>query len=203
MNRKKEIIIFIILIPLLLFSFMRLGGYYFSDEGVFFANERGLGYGPSEILGKYELEEGSKLILGKWEGNLTAVSVQRAFGVFWKRKYDGMAGCYSRDRVVSAYLFTDGKMIGLSLNPEICKVYCRIEYGDDENPSIQEATIPVNEDGLIWGQWENQGNEEEYKDIVYIEGKNALGEVLYRDGWTVEGDYYNDGILNENIGKFD
>ncbi|WP_304509690.1 hypothetical protein [Anaerotignum sp.] len=202
MKRKKEIVIFMILIPLLLFSFLRLGEYRFSAEGIFYAYERGLGYGPSEkILGEYELAEGGKLILGKWEGNLSAVTVKRAFGVLWKKMNDGIAGCYSRNKVVSAYTFNEGEIMGLSLNPEIREVYCRIEYGDFENPSIQEVTLPVNHDGLIWGEWEYQDNEDVYQDIAYLEGRNSDGEVIYRDGMTDEGIYYNDGTANKNVGK--
>lgn len=90
MNRKKEIVIFIMIIPLLLFSFLRLGEYRFSAEGVFYAWERGLGYGPSEkILGEYELVEDGKTIIGKCEGNLSVVTAKRAFGLFWKHKTEG------------------------------------------------------------------------------------------------------------------
>lgn len=197
MNRKKEIVIFIIIILLLLFSFLRLEDYRFSGKDVFYAYERGLSYGPSEkILAEYKIAEGEKLIVGKWEGNLSIVSVKRVFGVLWKRKSGEISGLITCDKVVSAYLLNNGAIIGFTPNPEISEVYFRIEYGDYENPSIQEATMAVNQDGLIWGQWEYQDNEEVYQNIAYTEGRNSGGEVLYQDGMTDEGIYYNNGIAD-------
>ncbi|NCC17083.1 MAG: hypothetical protein EOM28_12265 [Clostridia bacterium] len=202
MNRKKEIVIFIILIPLLLFSFMRLGGYYFTAEGVLYACERGLGYGPSEkILAEYELDEGGKLIVGKWEGNLSVIPAERAFGIFWKLKDGGVSGCIPCDKMVVANLTNDENIFGLTLNKEISEVYCRIEYGDYENPLIQEVTMAVNQEGYFYGISEIEQPEEAFIHIWYLEGRNSSGEVLYRDGVSAEGNYYNDGILNETGGK--
>lgn len=84
--------------------------------------------------------------------------------------------------------------MGLSSNPEISEIYCRIKYGDSDNPSIQEATVAVNQDGFILGEWEDQGNEDIHKWIVYVEGRNKNGEVIYQDGMTLDGVYYNNGI---------
>lgn len=50
MNRKRQILIFIIIIPLLYISFLRLEGYYLTAERVFYACEKGLHYGPSEKI---------------------------------------------------------------------------------------------------------------------------------------------------------
>lgn len=200
MNRKKEIIIFIIIIPLLLFSFLRLGEYRFSAEGIFYACERGLGYGPSEkILGEYELEEGRKLIVGKCQGNLSVIPVQRAFGVLWKLKSGGVVnGLVDCEKVVTAKLFRGGKVMGLTSEKEISEVYCRIEYGDygnDENPSIQEMTMTVNEDGFFYGIWSTEILDDTFQHIAYIEGSNSNGKVIYQDGMTSEGIYYNNGII--------
>jgi hypothetical protein len=200
MNRKKEIIIFIILIPLLLFSFMRLGEYHFSAEDVFYACEKGLLYGPSEkILGEYEIEEGGKLIVGKCQGNLSVIPVQRAFGVLWKLKSGGVVnGLVDCKNVVTARLFRGGKVMGLAAQKEISEVYCRIEYGDygnDENPSIQEMTMTVDQDGFFYGIWSTQIQEDTFQYIAYIEGRNAQGNVIYQDGMTADGIYYRDGII--------
>ncbi|KXL52280.1 hypothetical protein CLNEO_22110 [Anaerotignum neopropionicum] len=202
MNRKKELIIFVILIPLLLLSFMRLGGYYFSAEDVFYACEKGLHYGPSEkILAEYEFEDSGKLIVGKWKENLSAISVDRAFGVLWKLKSGGITGFISCEKVVTANIFRGGKVMGLASQKEIREVYCRIEYGDygnDENPSIQEMTMTVDQDGFFYGIWSTQIQDDTFQYIAYIEGRNAYGEVIYRDGMSPEGKPYLDGVLIEN-----
>ena len=202
MSRKKEIVIFIILIPLLLFSFMRLGGYYFTPEGVFYACENGLNYGPSEkIIDEYELEEGGKLIVGTWEGNLSIIPVRRAFGVLWKLKSGGVSGFVACDKVVSANLTSSGRIFGLTSNKEVNEVHCKIEYGDFENPFIQEITMTVDQDGYFYGVSEIPNLEETSMHISYVEGRKSNGTVIYRDGMTDEGIYYNDGIANENVGK--
>lgn len=195
MNRKKEILIFIILIPLLLFFFMRLGGYYFSAEGVFYACERGLHYGPSEkIVAEYELDDGGDLIVGKWNGNLSAIPVQPAFGVLWKLKSGGVSGFILCNKVVTGHLLGNGKIIGLTSNKEITEVFCQIEYGDYENPLIQEVTMTVNQDAFFNGEWKMQNEEDSYGCITYIEGRSSSGQVIYQDGMTPEGVYYNNGV---------
>ena len=195
MNRKKEILIFLILIPVLLFSFMRLGEYYFSSEDVFYADEKGQYYGPSEkILKEYELEGNGKFIIGIWEGNLSAVSVEPAFGVLWKLKRDGAGGFYPCDKGVAGYLLYNGKIIGLTSNKEVSEVFCQIEYGDYENPSIQEVTMAVDQDGFFSREWEVDSTDDIFGCIEYIEGRNSKGEVVYRDGMNSEEVYYNDGV---------
>ncbi|WMI80642.1 hypothetical protein [Anaerotignum sp. MB30-C6] len=200
MNRKKEMLIYIILIPLFIFTFMRLGGYFFTAKDVFYACEEGLSYGPSEkILAEYEFQDKSRLIVGMWEENLSAISVRPAFGVLWKLKQGGVRGFIPCDKMVTGALFANGKVIGLTGNKEISEVYCRIEYGDYENPMIQEVTMAVDQDGFFNGEWESQSPEDMNGFIAYTEGRNSRDEVIYRDGMTKQGVYYNDGVEEQLI----
>ncbi len=193
MNRKKQIIIFLTLIPLLFFSFLRHGGYYFSPEGVFYACERGLQYGPSDkIVAEYDLSEGGTLVVGKWGGDLSAIPAERAFGFLWRLKSGGVTGFISCEKVVTGYMVGEGRIIGLAAEEQMKEVYCRVEYG--EIPSIQEITMPVDEDGYFTGIWGTQKEEEKYEYIAYIEGRSAGGEVLYRDGMDAYGRYFEDGV---------
>ena len=202
MNRKRQILIFIIIIPLLYISFLRLGGYYLSAERVFYACEKGLHYGPSEkILAQYVLSSGSKLIVGKWDGNLSAVPVEPTFGVLWKLKSGGVSGLIPCDKVVNTYIAGEGRIIGLTSNKEVKEIFCRIEYGDNNHPSIREITMPVDEDGYFTEIWGKQNGEDYYVYISYLEGKNSKGQVVYRDGKSSEGTYYNDGVLDNTKGK--
>lgn len=192
------------IIPLLYLSFLRLGGYYLTPESVFYACEKGLLYGPSEkILDEYELPDGGKLIVGKWDGNLSAVPAERAFGILWKLKSGGVSGFISCDKVVAAYLIRNGRVIGLTSNQKVKEVSCGIEYGDSDNPFIKEITMTVDQDGYFTGIWGEQKGDGYYEYISYLEGKDSKGEVIYRDGMSPEGEYYNDGALNDTEGKRD
>lgn len=61
--------------------------------------------------------------------------------------------------------------------------------------------LVVDQDGYFYGISGIQGTEEDFIYISYAEGGNARGEVIYRDGMSAEGNYYNDGILNGTEGK--
>ncbi|KAF5039593.1 hypothetical protein [Anaerotignum sp.] len=200
MNRKRQIWVFIIIIPLLYFSFFRLGGYYLTAESVFYACEKGLLYGPSEkILAEYELPKGGKLIVGKWGENLSAIPAERAFGLLWKLKSGGVSGLILCDKVVTAYLFSDGRVIGLTSNQDVKEVSCTIEYGDSDKPFIREVTMTVDQDGYFTGNW-GKKKDDDYEYISYLEGRNGMGQVIYRDGKSPEGAYYIDGVLNDTEG---
>lgn len=202
MNRKRQILIFIIIIPLLYISFLRLEGYYLTAERVFYACEKGLHYGPSEkILAQYELSKGSKLIVGKWEGNLSAIPVEPAFGILWKLKSGGVSGLIPCDKEISTYFVGDGRIMGLTSNKDVKEVSCRIEYGDINYPSIKEISMLVDQDGYFTGIWGEQKGEDYYEYISYLEGKNGKGQVNYRDGKSLDGTYYKDGVSNDTEGK--
>jgi len=195
MSRKKQVLFFIILIPVFLFSFMRLGSYFFTAEDVFYDCERGLGYGPSDkILAEYDLEERSKLIVGKWNGDLSVVPAEPAFVVLWKLKDGGVSGFIPCEKIVTGYLLIDGKILGLVSDREISEVICQVEYGDYENPLTQKISMAVDKDGFFIGEWGNQNHEEGYAVIAYIEGINVQKDVIYRDGVSPEGVYYNNGV---------
>lgn len=202
MNRKKQILIFVVIIPLLYLMLLRLGDYYLTPEGVFYACEKGLHYGPSEeILAEYELVDGGKLIVGKWDGNLSAIPAERAYGLLWQLKGGGVSGLIICDKVVSADLRTDGRVLGLTSDQQVKEVICQIEYDDYENPSVQEFTMTVDEGGYFTGIWKNQKQEYNYECIVYVEGRNSEGVVIYRDGMASVGKFYYDGVLNGTEGK--
>lgn len=56
-----------------------------SPEAAMAAEEQGLRYGPSnEILLTYEKENGSQVLVGRWEKGLSVVGVEPKWGIFWK-----------------------------------------------------------------------------------------------------------------------
>lgn len=196
MNRKKEIYIYVILIPLLLFSFMRLGNYYFSPKAVLDAYEKGLCYGPSEeILAEYELLNREKLLIGKWENNLSLVSVKPAFGVFWKASMEGINGLYPCEKEVMAYVFENGRIVGLTQNEEISKVYCEIQGEFEGEKVFLEMLMNVDAEGFYSEDIHTSNFAELHGQISYVEGRSEEGMVLYQDGITQEGIYYQDGML--------
>ena len=77
MTRKKQTIIFLALIFIFLFLYMRLSGRHFTPEAVLNANELGLHYGPSEkVLLKYHGDENNMLVIYKYS-NGTIISEKR------------------------------------------------------------------------------------------------------------------------------
>ena len=85
MKRKKQTVIFMMLIlgfSLFLIHFFDL---YLDREQLFYAYERGNLCGPSkEIVYEEERQDGSVMMIGRQEKALYMLSAEKVLGIFWK-----------------------------------------------------------------------------------------------------------------------
>lgn len=122
-KRKWQTMLYIFLIILLSGFYIHMHELYFSPEDVFYACERGLRSGPSEeIVLKYEQEDGDIMIVGRQETGIFAVPVEKTHFFLWRMQGGGIDGEYFCGNEVDGYLNHDGKVLGLSRNPEITEV---------------------------------------------------------------------------------
>lgn len=176
-KRKWQTVIFILLISLLSFVYIRMNDLFFSSEEVFWACERGLRSGPSkEIVLQYELEEGGMMLVGRQEEGLFVVPAEKTHLFLWKMKSGSVDGYYWCRGDVDGYLTKDGKVLGLSKKSEITEVSFVVGNGADRN--WQEFICTPDENGFIHCDTEFDGWEDY---VVYWEGRNADGEVVYSD----------------------
>lgn len=187
MKRKKQIIIFLVLIPLLAFSFCRLGGYYFQAADVLYAYERGLQYGPSKkIVEEYSSDGGGKVVVGVGEDFLTVIETRRAFGILWKYE---RGGGYDIQSEMKGFIRDDGKAFGLSRLEDVTVVYGLFE---GEDGTVTEMTFPVDEDGYFSAEVQVNMEEERVMRFDYIEGFDEEGQRLYRWGRDLDGNLFYD-----------
>lgn len=183
-KRKWQMVVFILLIVLLSFTYVRLNKLFFSPEEVFYACERGLWSGPSEeIIREFAQEDGGLLLIGRQKEGLFVASAEKHLGIFWRMKSGGVNGLFPIEKEFDGYLMEDGKYIGLCLNPDITEIFCIT--GNDSEQNWQEYSCQVDEDGFFFCETGLDGAEN-YD--VYEEGRNADGELLYtmRDGGLAE-----------------
>ncbi len=86
MKRKKQIIIYLLLIIVCLESYMWLNYLQWSPKAVFSVSQRMDNVGPvDEILTEVDCGDGKKAILGREGENLYFCTMQRTKGIFWRR----------------------------------------------------------------------------------------------------------------------
>lgn len=176
-KRKWQTVVFILLIGLLSFAYIRLNDLFFSPEEVFWSCERGLQSGPSEeILLEYESADGGLILVGRQKDGLFVVPEERSHFFLWKMQKT-IDGEYYCDGDVDGYYRSDGVVLGLCKNPEITEV--SFILGEWSELSWKEYTCKVEDNGLIWYDTKVQDIE---KYVNYWEGRNADGEVIYREG---------------------
>lgn len=176
-KRKWQTVVFILLIGLLSFAYIRLNDLFFSPEEVFWSCERGLQSGPSEeILLEYESVDGGLILVGRQKDGLFVVPVERSHFFLWKMQDCAIDGYYYCDGDVDGYHRSDGVVLGLCKNPEIKEV--SFILGSWTDLSWKEYICEVGETDLIWYDTKVK-NMENY--VGYWEGRNADGEVIY---WT-------------------
>lgn len=201
-KRKWQTVVFILLIGVFSFAYIRLNDLFFSPEDVFWSCERGLRSGPSEkIIAKYEIEDGGTMLIGLQEEGLFLVPAERYLGIFWRMKQGTVDGYMPFQDVFGMCLQEDGSAIGLSRDPEVAEVMYMI--GCERYDNWMKYTENVREDGLILrvGE-ENAGNWKRYNAQfgmgkgfaisgaagtgdhwrVYLEARDAEGDVLFTGG---------------------
>ena len=148
-KRKWQTIVFILLIGLLSFTYVRLNKLFFSPEEVFYACERGLRCGPSEeIVQEFVQEDGGLLLVGRQKEGLFVASVEKHLGIFWRMKSGGVNGLFPVEKEFDGYLMQDGTYIGLCLNPNITEIFCIA--GNDLEQNWQEYSCQIGEDGFFF-----------------------------------------------------
>lgn len=200
MKRVKQIFIFLLILSLCGgYAFWR-SGLHLSPEAAMHAEERGLRYGPSEeILLTYEKENGSQVLVGRWEKGLSVVCVEPQWGRFWKveRGQDVHTSCLPLGQDVEAFLLDENRIVGLSLLPEVTEVTCYLNVRREEvhkNMFAQEITIDVAENGFFHQKVElPEGEDWGYYSIGYLEGRTESGEVVFQDGEKRKLAMYPDG----------
>ena len=92
MSRKKKLAVNLGLIVLLGYLLLNINDLYFSQKDLLRVHERANHYGPSEeILVCHENPEGLGLVAGRLEdGNFSAFTTERAFGIFIRSTGGGM-----------------------------------------------------------------------------------------------------------------
>ena len=201
-KRKWQTVVFILLIGLLSFAYIRLNDLFLSPEEVFWARERGSQSGPSEkIMAQYEIEDGEIMLIGQQKDGLFLVSAEQYLGIFWRMKQGTMDGYMPFRGVFGMHLCADGSAIGLSKDPEVSEVMYII--GCERYDNWMKYTENVRENGLILriGE-ENAGNWKRYNAQfgmgeaftisgaagtgdhwrVYLEARNAEGDILFTGG---------------------
>jgi hypothetical protein len=184
-KRKWQTVLYLFLIFVLSGFYIHMHQLYFSPEDVFYACERGLHSGPSEkIVLQHELEDGGLMLVGRQDDGLFVVPVEKTHFFLWRMKGGRVDGFIKCDKPLNGYLTYDGHYLGLSLDEKITEM--SFILGNHPDLSWREYVCPVADELVfieaeqIWGDAEQ--NTDDY--IVYTEGRNVSGEVIYQDGET-------------------
>lgn len=197
MRRGKQSIFFLLLIILCAGGSFWRQGLYFTEEGAFHSVETGLRYGPSEeILLTYDREDGSQIIVGRWNDGLSVVPVERYLGLFWRMPLGTYVEGYQSMRYdVDGLVTAENWILGLSRIPEVSEVDCLVVvYDEEERKEViaAEATLPVNEEGFFCQKLDLELVEPtDYGySISYLEGRTADGDVVFRHGTDKTGNFF-------------
>lgn len=179
MKRKRELLFYIVLLLGLSCFYIQQKHLYFSLEDVFYACERGLRSGPSEeILLQYDLAEGGVMVVGRQEEGLFAVPAEKTHLFFWRMKSGAVDGAFPiEDGSIKGYIMREGKFIGLSRCPDVTEVSFVAE--DWEKEKWKKFDCAVGEKGFLLCETGMNGWD---STVVYLEGRNAEGEVIFVSG---------------------
>lgn len=187
MKRGKQIVLFLLILILCSGYAFWASDLHLSPKGAMEAEERGLRYGPSnEILLTYEKENGSQVLVGRWEKGLSVVCAEPKWGIFWKsvNLSNGNMHCLPMEEPVEAFLTEENYIVGLSTLPEVKEVTCRLyvyDEGKRESVFVKELTMEAAENGFFYGETSlpvTSSTEYGYT-IGYVEAKGQLGETIF------------------------
>lgn len=193
MKRGKQIFLFLLILILCGgYAFWR-SGLHLSPEAAMAAEEKGLRYGPSEeILLTYEKENGSQVLVGRWEKGLSVVCAEPKWGIFWKSTdlSNGNTHCLPMEGPVEAFLTEKNYIVGLSELAEATEVTCKLYvYDEVEKASVfvKELTMEIGEDGFFYGETflPVEALTEYGYTIASVEAKGQAGETLFIKDETV------------------
>lgn len=174
-KRKRQLMLYLLLIPLLGAFYIQSHRLYFSPEEVFYACERGLHYPPSEeILLEFEAE-GKTVLVGRQEDGIFVVPAVRS-GFLWRMASGGVDGFFACEEALQGYITYGGYYLGLCTDERIAAVSVIAEDLDTKERLKFDVSI---EDGLLFAETDIN---RERAFIAYTEGRNAAGELLYQYG---------------------
>ncbi len=193
MKRGKQIFLFLLILSLCGGSAFWTNNLHLSPEAAMEAEERGLRYGPSkEILLTYEKENGSQVLVGRWEKGLSVVCAEPQWGIFWKSTdlTNGNMHCLPMEEPVEAFLTEENYIVGLSELPEATEVTCKLFSYDEiqrEPVFVKALTMEIEENGFFYGETSlpvEEATEYGYT-IGYVEAKGQTGETIFIKDETV------------------
>lgn len=154
MKRKKQIIIYLLLIVVCLESYMWLNYLQWSPKAVFAASQRMDNVGPvDEILTEVDCGNGKKAILGREGENLYFCTMQRTKGIFWRRvgaEYFTRAYLEEYEQIILArYYWNRDFLFGIYREPGAKEI--SFQLVDEEENFLMEGKLPVREDGIFYG----------------------------------------------------
>ena len=176
-KRKWQTVLHIFLIFLLSYFYILMNQLYFSPEDAFYACERGLHSGPSEeIILQHELDDGSLMVVGRQEKGLFVVPVEKTHFFLWRMKSGWIDGFLKCDKPLNGYQTYDGNYLGLCLDENITEFSLLV--GNNKDRQWEEVVYPV-EGELIFVDADLNWDDNY---IVYTEGRDAEGNVIFKDG---------------------
>ena len=189
MKRKKQILLFLLIIIIMVFSYMRLNDRYLTPEGVFYACEKGLRYGPSEkILYEYKKDFNNVIVVGKYKNGLSIIQTQRKMFGLWgiaPGLITGFRQPRENENIVfyinQYYSIAFGRVTNKDVKIVNISAYLRNEelYEIDINNKVFEKEIDVDEEGFfkLEGVTDyNDGIDTSY--IFELKGLDSLGNIV-------------------------
>jgi len=198
MKRRKQTVIFLLLIVGFSFFYLHSNDLFFSPQAVYDAFERGNHLPPKEgILLEYETGDG-KMLIGRSGDTLLCLPVEQHQGIFWRKIEDGSALVVLCEGTVEGFVLEDKYYLGLCHDPEIVEVDVSFgSWGEDERWHVLKGSGAVQENGLFFFELPTQNRE---RMRVWVEeGKNAEGDILYTGGYDdlIEAIRKNDIVMEE------
>lgn len=184
-KRKREIILCLMLLVGLGFSYVRLNHLFLTPEEEFHACEEGLYYPPSEeILLRFEREDGALVFLGRQADGISVIPLEKRNLFFWSMADGGAVdGRIKMEAPLDGYLTYDKNYLGFRQDEEIVEV--SLVIGNDGRLNFREYVFPVDEEViLIPGKlfFDGESIEATEDTIVYQEGRDAAGRVIFQKG---------------------
>ena len=211
MKRVKEIVLYGFVIILICLCFLRLFRFHFSPEEAFNGLLRGRQveeYG--EILFNEEVEPNIYQIVGvSANGNrFLSGTVRNVGGVLWRgmenNSLDDSGGpvFYTgrTDYPLDVFRPSAAFVAGISRDATVKEVMIAIMFLDEELVDLnlyREYVVPVDENGFFYLYPEEEEGVEWLFDIRYMEGRDAEGVVVQREGIAPDGTRYGSSVLDE------
>lgn len=183
MKRKKQIIIYLLLMVLCVGGYMWINGLWWSPKAVFAASQKMNHVGPmDEILTEVDYGDGKYAILGKDGENLYFCMMEQTKGIFWRRvgaEYFTRAYLEQYDQIILGRYYESWDFVfGICRESGAKEVSFQIKQGEEE-AVLLEGKLPVRKDGIFFGQIEGKFlHGKSYLYIDHLRALDAKGNVI-------------------------